>query len=343
MEKWGRFFSRMSPEDHALSKKNESVFIRESRTRARAIQQSIAKIGSQISLQQAYDVLAVSAGYRNWATMKAVEGRQAETATNLVSPLSPALTELQCAPAPREFVRQLISINWNVLTAPGEPAPLSPQQSSLIALLASPGGEHTLVVAEHYERHPETSSARMYLRRKGFSWQREFIVATPVIALLYKRQSERTEASIREKQQFQSLFNPIYRTLLINEDGQAICSAFEEVAIITRAAQHIRVDLGLEMDIRGKLKSLLSGSNGSPDPAPFLLLDGVDILAYDLCSFLAVFIEDYPGAILLGAAKAGLVPKSFLRRTSLRLSDPEQYVALAHDPKAAHRSGHASD
>ena len=101
-------------------------------------------------------------------------------------------TKVSAAPgknrtASPEVVERILSINWEVLTGPTGKVELSPSQSKYVALLTNPKDrQNTLIIADGFQIHPETSAARSHLRRRGESWVHEFIVDLPVIRQVYE-------------------------------------------------------------------------------------------------------------------------------------------------------------
>ena len=86
-----------------------------------------------------------------------------------------------------EVVERILSINWEVLTGPTGKVELSPSQSKYVALLTNPKDrQNTLIIADGFQIHPETSAARSHLRRRGESWVHEFIVDLPVVRQVYE-------------------------------------------------------------------------------------------------------------------------------------------------------------
>lgn len=87
-----------------------------------------------------------------------------------------------------EVLAKILNVQWDVLTAPGAKAELSRSQIQYIALLSSPKDkQNTLIIADGFQMHPETSAARSHLRRRGESWVHEFVVELPVIRQVYQR------------------------------------------------------------------------------------------------------------------------------------------------------------
>jgi Type II secretory pathway, ATPase PulE/Tfp pilus assembly pathway, ATPase PilB len=87
-----------------------------------------------------------------------------------------------------EVVERILTIDWEVLSAPGAKLELSPSQAKYVALLMNPKDrQNTLIIADGYQLHPETSAARSQLRRRGESWIHEFIVELPVIRQVYEK------------------------------------------------------------------------------------------------------------------------------------------------------------
>ncbi len=102
-------------------------------------------------------------------------------------------TKVSAAPgknrtASPEVVERILSINWEILSQPGGRVELSPSQSKYVALLTNPKDrQNTLIIADGYQIHPETSAARSHLRRRGESWSHEFVVDLPVIRQVYEK------------------------------------------------------------------------------------------------------------------------------------------------------------
>ncbi|NTF17254.1 Flp pilus assembly complex ATPase component TadA [Agrobacterium rubi] len=91
-------------------------------------------------------------------------------------------------PASPEVVERILSINWEVLTGPSAKVELSSSQSKYVALLTNPKDrQNTLIIADGFQMHPETSAAKSHLRRRGESWVHEFIVDLPVIRQVYQK------------------------------------------------------------------------------------------------------------------------------------------------------------
>lgn len=87
-----------------------------------------------------------------------------------------------------EVVERILSINWEILSQPGGRVELSPSQSKYVALLTNPKDrQNTLIIADGYQIHPETSAARSHLRRRGESWSHEFVVDLPVVRQVYEK------------------------------------------------------------------------------------------------------------------------------------------------------------
>jgi type II secretory ATPase GspE/PulE/Tfp pilus assembly ATPase PilB-like protein len=85
-------------------------------------------------------------------------------------------------------VERILSINWEILSQPGGKVELSPSQSKYVALLTNPKDrQNTLIIADGFQIHPETSAARSHLRRRGESWVHEFVVDLPVIRQVYEK------------------------------------------------------------------------------------------------------------------------------------------------------------
>lgn len=81
-----------------------------------------------------------------------------------------------------EVVAHILSIEWEVLTGPSGKAELKPSQRRYVALLTNPKNRrNTLIIADGFQVHPETSAAKSHLRRNGESWDHEFVVELPVI------------------------------------------------------------------------------------------------------------------------------------------------------------------
>jgi type II secretory ATPase GspE/PulE/Tfp pilus assembly ATPase PilB-like protein len=87
-----------------------------------------------------------------------------------------------------EVVERILSINWEILSHPGGKVELTPSQSKYVALLTNPKDrQNTLIIADGFQIHPETSAARSHLRRRGESWVHEFIVDLPVVRQVYEK------------------------------------------------------------------------------------------------------------------------------------------------------------
>lgn len=93
-----------------------------------------------------------------------------------------------------EVVERILAINWEILSSPGGKVELSPSQAKYVALLTNPRDrQNTLIIADGYQMHPETSAARSHLRRRGESWVHEFIVDLPVVRHVYEKAGVVTE------------------------------------------------------------------------------------------------------------------------------------------------------
>jgi type II secretory ATPase GspE/PulE/Tfp pilus assembly ATPase PilB-like protein len=102
-------------------------------------------------------------------------------------------TKVAAAPAKNrsaspEVVERILSINWEILSGPGGKVELSPSQLKYVALLTNPKDrQNTLIIADGFQMHPETSAARSLLRRRGETWVHEFIVELPVVRQVYQK------------------------------------------------------------------------------------------------------------------------------------------------------------
>jgi Type II secretory pathway, ATPase PulE/Tfp pilus assembly pathway, ATPase PilB len=115
------------------------------------------------------------------------------------SPSVPVATKVASAAgknrtASPEVVERILAINWEVLTGAGGKVELSPSQTKYVALLANPKDrQNTLIIADGFQMHPEASSARSHLRRRGESWVHEFVVELPVVRQVYEKAGVATE------------------------------------------------------------------------------------------------------------------------------------------------------
>lgn len=112
------------------------------------------------------------------------------------SALTPVKTEQRhgrAIVATEEEALELINHSGELITAPNGSYPLTPALRQYVALI-SPGGEVTrniLAIAKGYHVHPETSSAKSYLRQSGQSWVKETLVDMDVVRQIYANHEQK--------------------------------------------------------------------------------------------------------------------------------------------------------
>ena len=88
---------------------------------------------------------------------------------------------------------KLVQEDWTLLTAPGGVAEISASQSQYVALLQMPNKSpekrpsNVFVVAKDYIQHPETSTVRNVVRRKGISINSEILVDMSTVRAIYEK------------------------------------------------------------------------------------------------------------------------------------------------------------
>jgi hypothetical protein len=75
-------------------RKDSNEFTERSRTRAMSIKSRLQGMGFNVTLGQAYEVLASADGFRNWPTMKAIDARSAPMQAKLSEPIQEDKSEL---------------------------------------------------------------------------------------------------------------------------------------------------------------------------------------------------------------------------------------------------------
>lgn len=111
--------------------------------------------------------------------------------------------------ATAEEVEKLSSPGWKIITGTNGIVEITETQSKYVVLLASERDgktTHTLVVARDYARNSETSSVKIALQRKGYSWVNEFHVDLPVIGTIYERTGGNVKVKSGDVAQMQKAF-----------------------------------------------------------------------------------------------------------------------------------------
>jgi type II secretory ATPase GspE/PulE/Tfp pilus assembly ATPase PilB-like protein len=111
--------------------------------------------------------------------------------------------------ATAEEVEKLTSPGWKIITGTNGIVEITETQSKYVVLLASERDgktTHTLVVARDYARNSETSSVKIALQRKGYSWVNEFHVDLPVIGTIYERTGGNVKVKTGDVAQMQKAF-----------------------------------------------------------------------------------------------------------------------------------------
>jgi type II secretory ATPase GspE/PulE/Tfp pilus assembly ATPase PilB-like protein len=111
--------------------------------------------------------------------------------------------------ASAEEVEKLTSPGWKIITGTNGIVEITETQSKYVVLLASEREgktSHTLVVARDYARNSETSSVKIALQRKGYSWVNEFHVDLPVIGTIYERTGGNVKVKSGDVAQMQKAF-----------------------------------------------------------------------------------------------------------------------------------------
>lgn len=89
-----------------------------------------------------------------------------------------------------EEIEKLLNFRGTVITAPGSQAPITPAQAMYVALLAQGSSEYArneLVISRKHYAHPDTSSAKSYLRLHGQTWVKETLVDMDIIHQIYAK------------------------------------------------------------------------------------------------------------------------------------------------------------
>lgn len=88
---------------------------------------------------------------------------------------------------------KLVQQEWTLLSAPGGVAEITPNQSQYVALLQMPSSspdqrpKNIFVIAKDYIQHPETSTVRNVVRRRGISVNNEILVDMATIRAIYEK------------------------------------------------------------------------------------------------------------------------------------------------------------
>ena len=94
-----------------------------------------------------------------------------------------------------EMKYKLVQGDWTLLTAPGSVAEINKSQAQYVALLQMPSPSpdkrppNYLVIAKDYMVHPETSTVRNIIRRKGITVHKELLVDMATIRNIYEKAS----------------------------------------------------------------------------------------------------------------------------------------------------------
>lgn len=113
-------------------------------------------------------------------------------------PAGPLGSRLKGKEASASDIEKLMDARWKIITGTNGIVEITETQSKYVVLLAADkDGKvfHTLVVARDYARNSETSSVKIALQRRGYTWNNEFLVDLSVVASIY----ERTGGNVKTK------------------------------------------------------------------------------------------------------------------------------------------------
>ncbi|MTH97584.1 hypothetical protein E1297_16440 [Roseibium sp. RKSG952] len=88
-------------------------------------------------------------------------------------------------PSPEELT-EIKEFSGNIITSPSGMVPISPAQMQFVALLDFPNSP-VLIVSKSNAKQHEVSTAKSLLRRRGFTWRKEFLVGLDVVRSAYER------------------------------------------------------------------------------------------------------------------------------------------------------------
>lgn len=110
---------------------------------------------------------------------------------------TPVVARKAEAPRNRELTEEqkykLVQQEWSLLTAPGGVAEISANQAQYVALIQMPSSSpdkrasNVFVVAKDYLIHPDTSTVRNIVRRKGISINSEVLVDMATVRAIYEK------------------------------------------------------------------------------------------------------------------------------------------------------------
>ncbi len=110
---------------------------------------------------------------------------------------TPVVARKTEAPRNRELTEEqkykLVQQEWSLLTAPGGVAEISANQAQYVALIQMPSSSpdkrasNVFVVAKDYLVHPDTSTVRNIVRRKGISINSEVLVDMATVRAIYEK------------------------------------------------------------------------------------------------------------------------------------------------------------
>ncbi len=121
---------------------------------------------------------------------------------------NPALRQKAVEANPK-IVEKILGGNWKLITGVNGVVEITKSQAKYVALLSSTkegASSHTLVVARDYARDVETSSVKIALQRRGYSWTHEFLVDLQVIDDIYEKFGETQKSATGDVAQMQRSF-----------------------------------------------------------------------------------------------------------------------------------------
>lgn len=127
------------------------------------------RYGRDVRHTEVIELVANALGYKAGPLMHALKSEAAEITSTDVE---------------RHQVPTFLIDRWEVATRPYD---LTQAQKKVVVLVRADGAPTLLLVASGFENHPDAATARMHLRRKGYSWSEEPSVEPSVVALAYEQ------------------------------------------------------------------------------------------------------------------------------------------------------------